>query len=242
MKFNYLKLVLFSISILLTITAQAGPIITTTYGTLTSNSDQNFMTDISTGRIYSKFDAISHGNYDGNPSLFYANILALTQTGAEYEGWSLLDFTANVGLISAITNSDASLCDFSSLTSDVWVPDSSCGSLPGYVRGGYGVLGGWSDFDSWMFDLDDGGIGLTYLPDHWSNDGGDGDSVKTFRLTDRAEADYYSTDGFTSYILYRDAAPDDDNDGVEKIPEPSTLLLFLTGLIGLVLRRNKLLS
>ena len=174
-----------------------------THGDLTTDDSTNYITDINTGRQYTRFDAFD---------FTYTETLAAiaSGSGSEWEGWSIASAAVSDDFIASALGVTNTPCDNANIS-------TLCGYIQGWSDGDFGAS--FDTFtDHWVYISDTSGFaGLAAI----RNDDVvvDHHSWNTLTYPDNfgGNADHIN------YLLYRNIT----------VPESTSLYLLAFGLLGL---------
>lgn len=199
------------VGLMLTLSNVANAGLIKTHGYLTTDITTNFITDTSTGRLYTRFDAFN---------LTVQDTITAVGVGGTYEGWSIVTTTQAHDFYSA------ALGRVSHCNATTWM---DCGTILNWADGDFG-----NSYDTsvdWFAYIMPGN--LKYGAGKIAS-GGTITNYPSFFT--EASLNSHSATNFTSninFLLYKDAPSN------TSVPEPSTLAIFILGMIGLASRRFK---
>lgn len=185
-----------------------------TYGTLTTDTAGNTITDTSTGRMYSRFDAFN---------LSYADTFAMIADPlSDFFGWSVADSGINDDFINALFGTAGT--NPCTVGTDAY--NEVCGTLGGWSDGALGnAFDIYSDYYAFLNTTGATTIGLTLISSF-------DDTIYEFNdWSTISNLDYFgSIDGLPfipiNLLLYKDGT-------VSSVPTPSPLAIIGFGLLGL---------
>lgn len=193
-----------------------------TVGNIQTDDATNFMTDLTTGRIYSRLDATLGRTYNQLTEID-------TISGGVWDGWSLATSVESDDLIRALLGG-ISKCD------GAVAYGTKCGQFSAWSDDMLGKTS-FNSYDYWMYydtlstpgrDADEIGLVAILNGELFISDHGDWSYI--------ADADWWST-RFPfpfGYLLYSDKYTIQ-----QQVPAPSSLSILALGLIGLTLPRFK---
>jgi hypothetical protein len=184
-----------------------------TRGDLTTDDTTNFITDVETGRLYTRLGV--------NGTLSYDQTVTATQSGGAFDGWSIADSIISDEFISSMLG----------------VPSSPCTGAANYNTN-CGVVDTWADglfgasysitYDYYMY------ISTAITPGGQVNEIGLAEiRLSNSVITDRDDwGSYGAVLDFQdiSLLLYKEVA---------SVPEPSIIALMVIGLAGLGFARRR---
>ena len=192
---------------------------TITHGFLTTDDATDYITDITTQRIYKRFDTFN---------LSYADTIAAVSAGGIYEGWSIATSDIADDFYSAVLGVASTPCTGAN------VGGANCGQISGWNDNDFGVTFDSSNDYFWFLSTNTTPNREPYLI-------GLGNIRSTSDVNDYDDwGTEHQADGFgisnpaspINALIYREASV---------VPIPAAIWLFGSGLIGLVgvARRKK---
>jgi hypothetical protein len=182
-----------------------------THGYLTTDTETNYITDTNSGRMYTRLDAFN---------LNIADTHMLMTSGAAFDGWSIVTADVIDEFYNAVLGVASSPCDGNLLSGKI------CGTITGWnsLDFGFGYSSSYTHFT-----YDNGIIGRVGLVGIGSS--GVIHDYHNWTSQTTWQNNYGpNTTNHINYMLYKDGTA---------VPEPSTLAIFVLGMIGLASRRFK---